>query len=480
MDPQALTQPPSSLRGQQMKKKLTKRTVDALTPRDSRYDVFDTELAGFHVRVTPNGEKTFYVRYRAGFDRNAPRPRLRLDRYGVLTVDEARALAKKHLADVVRGEDPAAVRAAKRTAETVGSFGQEYLRHVDAHRQPSTAKEYRRLWNKHIEPELGRKAVASVTAKSIADLHISLKQTPTLANRVLALLGAFFSMAEKHKVIPKGSNPAHEVSPFKESPRETFLNPEQVARLGQSLHRAETDGVPPSTSYRQKSRGVSAARKARMTGRTRGPYKRKAPAQARPANPYAIAAIRFLLLTAFRKEEALTLQWAFLSPDLSKATLPRSKTGRSIRPIGKAARELLSTLPRVDGSPYVFPGTDPSTPLRDINRVWFAVREHAGLQDVRLHDLRHSFASAAASGRSSIPILSKILGHTQIKTTDRYVHLFDDPVQEAADDASTQLAGWLNQHTGGSAAAATPRVDITASELTPRTEVQLVRMRRLA
>jgi integrase len=426
-----------------MKQKLTKRAIDSLQPSHERYEVFDSELPGFLVRIAPDGEKTFAVRYRVGPEHGARRRRLTLGRYGVITAEQARTIARQRLADVVRGEDPAGNRRAVKIAPTVEGLGDEFLLDVDARRKLRTAVEYRRLWSKHIQPAIGRQLVATVSHSEISKLHRGLRETPTLANRVLALLGSFFSYAERQGVRTRRTNPAHDVQPYAEKARERFLTPAEVGRLGDALNRAEKEGLPPASTFLRKTRGISRKRRARMTGLSRGPYKTAAPRKCYPANPYAVAAIRFLLLTGWREQEALTLQWSFLTEDFRTATLPDSKTGRSVRKLGAPARELLSRLPRVEGSLFAFPSSNPSKPLNNIERTWHAAREAAALTDVRLHDLRHSYASSIASGGGSLLVIAKLLGHKQVNTTARYAHLLDDPLQAAADSASSQLATWL-------------------------------------
>jgi integrase len=258
------------------------------------------------------------------------------------------------------------------------------------------------------------------------------------------LLGSFFTYAENQGVRSRGTNPAHDVKPFPEASRERFLKPDEVARLGDALREAEKTGLPIPESLKKKGRGISAKRRAKLTGKKRGPYARKTTPKLQPANPFAVAAIRFLLLTGWREREALTLRWSDLDLDRGLATLPHTKTGKSQRIFGGPARQLLADLPRVKGSPFVFPGKDAESPLVEISRVWYAARAAAGLEDVRLHDLRHSFASVTASGGGSLLLIGKLLGHKNSATTARYAHLLDDPVRAAADTASESLAGWLN------------------------------------
>ncbi|MGK2962981.1 MAG: tyrosine-type recombinase/integrase [Gemmatimonadaceae bacterium] len=271
-----------------------------------------------------------------------------------------------------------------------------------------------------------------------------MRSTPYNANRVLAVLGSFFAYAERQGVRPKHTNPAHEVEPYREESRERFLTPAEVGRLGESLNRAETKGLPAPDVLRKQKRGMSSSRRSRLTGRKRGPYKRRPePVEVRPANPFAVAAIRFLLLTGWREQEALKLRWTDLNLERGTATLPDTKTGRSQRVIGAPARLLLSDLPRLKGSPFVFPGASPERPLATLTRVWLAARHAAKLDDVRLHDLRHSFASVSASSGGSLLLIGKLLGHRDTSTTAKYAHLLDDPMREAADTASNTLSDWL-------------------------------------
>lgn len=429
--------------------KLTKRAVDLLTPRTTRYDVYDTELPRFAIRVTPDGVKSFTLLYRVGSGRSAPTRRVTLGRYGPLTVEQARQLARATLADVLGGGDPASDRSKAKDAATVATLGTDYLADVDARRKPSTAREYRRLWTKHVDPALGRKKVAEVLPSDVSRLHRAMRETPYGANRVLALLGSFFAYAEQQGARSKHTNPAHEIQAYAEESRERFLTAAEVGRLGEALTRAERVGLAVPSALAARKRGMSAKRRAKLTGRKRGPYKR---AEGRaetlqPANPFAVAAIRFLLLTGWREREALNLRWSEIDDERGTATLTDTKTGKSVRAIGAPARLLLSELPREGNSPYVFPGRETGNPLVEINRTWYAVRHAAKLDDVRLHDLRHSFASVSASSGGSLLIIGKLLGHRETATTAKYAHFFDDPIRAAADSASNQLSAWLDAGT---------------------------------
>ena len=153
-----------------------------------------------------------------------------------------------------------------------------------------------------------------------------------------------------------------------------------------------------------------------------------------PANPIAVSALRFLMFTGWLEGEALTLKWAEVDLARGFATLMDTKTGKSVRVLSAPAREVVSAQPRFEGSPYVFPGRDPKKPLRELQRLWYAARSHAGLEGVRLHDLRHSVASFAGGRGHSLFLIGKLLGHKDHRSTERYAHLADDLRQAAADD----------------------------------------------
>ncbi|HXB26488.1 MAG TPA: tyrosine-type recombinase/integrase [Gemmatimonadaceae bacterium] len=410
--------------------KLTKRYLDALKAREERYDVYEQATPGFGCRVMPDGRRIFSLIYRAG----AVQRRLTIGDHGALTLEQARHIANQKRAVIAAGGDPASDRDAAKDAPTVAALGVDYLSDVAARRKTTTATEYRRQWAKHVEPALGSKRVADVTTADVAKLHrtVGKNNGPYLANRVVALVGAFFTYAERQGVRLRHTNPATDVEPFDERERERFLTPEEIGRLGEALTRAEREGLPPAPRpWRPRKTGKSAKHR---------PKSVDAP---RPADPFAVAAIRFLLLSGWREQEAMTLRWDALDPARGFATLTDTKTGKSQRPLGAPAVLLLSELPRVEGSPYVFPGRKEGRPLADARRVWEAARLAAGLEGVRLHDLRHSFASISASAGGSLLVIGKLLGHRDSKTTQKYAHLLDSPVKAAADVAAVAIADHL-------------------------------------
>lgn len=418
---------------------LTKRYVDALQySKGGDYLVWDQRLRGFGIRVrehsgktgTVQRRKTFVVGYRPKGSRQYRR--FAIGVYGPMTVEQARAEALRLLSAVSQGNDPLEAKRAERAAQTVREFGEQFLSHVDDRRKRTTAREYRRLWVRHVLPSVGSRKVAEVSTSDLQRLHRSLRKTPYAANRVVALLGAFFSFAGREGVRSDHESPTRNIEPYPEAPRERFLTAEEFRRLGEALTRAERDGLPPAPGYRRTPKSPATAK--------HRPKNAHIPIE---ANLYAIAAIRLLILTGCREGEILSLRWDAVDFERGYLRLADTKTGRSIRPLGQSAAALLETLPRIAGNPFVLPGARPGQHLKEIKRVWYAVRHAAGLDEVRLHDLRHSFASVPASSGESLLIVRALLGHKRASTTERYAHLGDDPVKSAADRAASAIADWL-------------------------------------
>lgn len=435
-----------------------KLTTDAV--KKATADLRDTEIPGFRLRVYPptkKGEqgKVFWLVYRLPGAGKVEW--LKLGAYGALSAEEARRLAKEKAALVTQGENPAEARRELRSAPTVAELGVAFLADVQARRKPTTAREHARRWMTHIAPEkptcpvLGTMRVAEVTAADVARLHAKLSKTPYEANRVLALVGAFFTFAEQQGARARHTNPAPEVKPYAEDARERFLSDAELVRLGAALARAEREGLPPAPTKRRK---VTEGKTARNTDRRAHVPKT---VKHGPADPFAVAALRLLLLTGWRVSEVLGLRWEQVDAERGIATLPDTKAGRSHRHLGAPALELLAELPREAGHPYCFPShggrrRDPNggpQPIQDLDRLWYAVRHAAGLDDVRLHDLRHTNASVSAERGESLLVIGKLLGHKRGDTTARYAHLADNPLRRAADGTSAHIAALL---AGGNAA----------------------------
>jgi integrase len=316
----------------------------------------------------------------------------------------------------------------------LSTFAPEFLADRRAKKKAGTADEYERVLDKDVLPLLGRVRVADVTRAQVAKLHLSMSDRPYLSYRALAILSAMLRFAELHGHRPQGSNPCTGIERYPERARERFLTDEEMKRFGKALSDAERVGLPQAPKKNPKPKDPKKAK-----------HRPKSAGNPVPANRYTVAALRFLILTGWRESEALGLRWNQVDFARSLASLPDTKTGRSDRHIGAPALSLLSELPRLADSPFVFPGQKPGTHLVEVRGVWEAVRHAANLDGVRLHDLRHSFASVGASGGLSLPMIGALLGHRDVSTTQRYAHLADDPRKAAADRVAAHVAAAMRE-----------------------------------
>lgn len=381
--------------------KLTKRCVENLAPGASSYFVWDTEIKGFGVRVMPSGTKTYQVQYRKG----GRTRRASIGRHGNVTAEIARARAKELMGEVSKGNNPAEEISQHRRAPTVASLCDRfYAAHVLERCKPSTQKEYRRAIDLFINPAIGSFKVVDVERKDIAELHHKFKDKPYQANRTLGVLSKMFNLSEVWGLRRDGSNPCRHVPKYRERKRERYLSKSELQRLGQVLTEAERDGSETA---------------------------------------FIVSAFRLLILTGCRLGEIQTLQWDFITEHGME--LPDTKTGARRIPLPQAARAVLSALPRIEGNPYVIAGMVEGGYATDLQRPWRRIRERAGLTDVRIHDLRHTYASNAVSSGMPIQMVGRLLGHTQLQTTMRYAHLADDPVRRAAEENAERLSFALGQ-----------------------------------
>jgi integrase len=407
--------------------RITKRLVDSLKPNGADSFVWDDSLIGFGVRVQLSGAKSYVAKYRAGSGRGAPTRRLTLGRVGTLTPDEARALARKTLGAVAHGSDPAALKAAERRASTLRELAEIFLsEHVEAKRKSSTAAHYRSLLEKVVLPELGSRKAEQVTPSDLARLHTKMRNRPYQGNRMLEVVGSLYSFAGKRKILPLGFNPARGIEQYPEKPRERLLIADELARLGDALREAETVGLPYEIDDNK-------------------PTAKHAPREAHrrtQIGAHAVAAVRLLLFTGARLREILHLKWEHVDFDRGLLLLPDSKTGKKAIVLNTPALDILANLPRV--GTYVIAGetagTNEEKPRADLNRPWRAIRKRAGLDGLRIHDLRHTHASVGAGLGLGLPIIGKLLGHTQPSTTARYAHLDADPLRRASEHIGGRLA----------------------------------------
>lgn len=376
--------------------RLTKRSVEKLPILDSDYIKFDDDVNGFGVRVLPSGRRSYLVQYRSG----GRTRRIAIGQHGAVTVEGARKKAKELLGAVAAGQNPAEVIATHRGAPTVASVGDRFLRDYVAVRcKSSTAREYRRALELFAYPAMGNHKIVDVTRADIAKLHHEGRTKPYQANRTLGVLSKLFTLCEVWGLRPDGSNPCRHVQKYREEKRERFLSTAELRSLGETLARLQHDG----------SESV-----------------------------FVTAAFRLLLLTGCRLGEIQTLKWSYVVGRYLE--LPDSKTAARRIPLPPAAQELLSALPRGTKNPFVIAGNVAGQHVTDLQKPWRRIRAAAGLEGVRIHDLRHTYASNAVANGMPIQMVGKLLGHTQIQTTMRYAHLADDPVLMAAEQNAASLA----------------------------------------
>ena len=382
------------------RKRITKSLVDDLAYGAKRYVVWDKDLPAFCVEVLPSGVKAYRLMYRAGGRlRN-----LTLGRHGSITAAEARDLAEKALGTVAHGGDPAGDKARARGASRFDEAFEDWLdRHVRAKRKPATQQQYELLFEKHFKPRLGARRVADIARADVSALHKRMRKTPYAANRAVACLRSFFTWTERQGIRPDHSNPARLIEFYRETSRERLLSPEEIARLGVAIKASDGEEWP-----------------------------------------YALAAIKLLLFTGARRGEILALRWAEIDEAASVARLPDSKTGAKTLHLGSPARKVLASIPRQKDNPYVICGRLKGGALIGLPATWRRVRKRAGLPDLRLHDLRHAFASSAAMGGTPLLTIGRLLGHSQPAVTDRYSHFASAPLVLAADRISESIAAQLD------------------------------------
>lgn len=396
---------------------LTKNKIDGLKPKDAYYRVWDSSLTGFGVKVMPTGSKIYIVKYRIG-------GMLRwytIGKHGSpWTPESAKKEAKRVLGLAVGGTDPQTSKQQERKASTVAELCDDYLKHGCATKKASTIATDKGRIERHIKPLIGNKKVKDLNSNDIRRFMRDIANGKTAkevktgkhglarvtggegtATRTVGLLGGILSYAMAEGI--RSDNPVKGVKRYVDKKCERYLSPVELSKLGDALVQAEKNGETPT----------------------------------------ALNAIRLLLLTGCRKTEIMSLTWSEIDFDFGCLRLKDSKTGQKIVPLGKPALMLLDTMTPTKGNEYVFPSVKAEGYFKGTPKVWLRVRKLAGLEDVRLHDLRHSFASVGAGAGLGLQVVGKLLGHADPKTTARYAHIADDPARAAADRISGAIAGSL-------------------------------------
>ena len=380
------------------KQKLTKTAVEQLLPADTDYVIWDAELPGFGVRVKPSGVKSYVVQYRNR--KTGASRRKTLGQHGpLLTFHKARERARITLADALKGNDPIADDRAVRTAPTIKDLAADYLeQHAIPKKRPRSVENDRSMLSRVVLPRLGSKKVSAVQMRDIHALHVSMKETPYQANRVLALISKMFSLAVKWGL--RSDNPVKGIERYHEERRERWLSDDELRRLLGAL--------------------------------------------ADHPNQRAANAVRFQLLTGARIGEVLASRWSDIDMQRGVWIKPSHHTKQKRTehlPLSAPALALISKMREQAGvtQQFLFPGNTPDKPLLGIKKFWRGVTEQVRLKDYRLHDNRHTHASHLVSSGLSLEIVGRLLGHTSPMTTKRYAHLADDPLRAAAERFGSKM-----------------------------------------
>jgi integrase len=408
--------------------KLTKRVVDAIAPTNKTVIYYDSELTGFCLKVLPTGGKRWCVEYRSGAGgRSVGKTRMVLGSTSSMTPDQARQSARTTLGAVALGQDPASKRSRERAMPPFAEFAERYLKEeAETKLKPGTVINYRIYLRKHASPVIGARKLDALDTAEIAKMHRKIgKATPMTANRVVEFVGSVFRYAAVCGLVPRGHNPAAHVQGFREQGRERFLSSAELGRLGDAIREAETKGIAWMVDKEQPN-----AKHIPKNGRTK-------------IGPHVAAALRLLILTGARLREILGLKWEYVDLERGLLLLPDSKTGRKAIILNAPALAILGDLPRVDI--HVIASDIENQPRHDLSKPWKLVATRADLVGVRIHDLRHTHASYGAGAGFGLPIIGKLLGHSQPTTTARYAHLDNDPLKRASEHIGQKLIAAMGE-----------------------------------
>jgi integrase len=368
--------------------KLTKRFVESITAhKKDELLIWDSEIKGFGVRIFPTGRRTYFVQYRNQFGNTR---RKKIGVHGNITADQAREEAKKLLGDVAKGKDPSKDQQNEKIKPTFNKLSEEYLKYSKAEKKPKSFKEDERMLQCILLKRLGYKKLEEITTYEIQQIHHELRDTLYAANRVRSLLNRMFNLAIQWQWT--STNPVIGVKKYKEHKRNRWLNDQEVQQLFTVLETYQDQGV---------------------------------------AN-----AVRLLLLTGSRKGEVLGATWDQFDLEKGVWTKPDHSTKQKKMehvPLSPQVKGMLNEMRARSSSPYLFPGRVPGHPLKDIKKGWKTICGRAGVPEVRIHDLRHTYASHLVSSGLSLSIVGKLLGHTQAATTQRYAHLADSSLRQATE-----------------------------------------------
>jgi integrase len=380
--------------------KLTKTVVEGAVAKSQRYRLNDSLVPGLCLLVLPSGARTYYVRFRQLDGRQLE---MKLGTPVELTPDDARRLAREALAQVREGRRPTEERRATRLAATLADLAREHLERHAAKKRSGGCDEAN--WRVHLLPALGAATkVAAVRHEDVVRWHAAHRQ-PITANRALRTLSVAMRLAEQWGWRPHNSNPCKGVKPHRETARRRYLSAQELAQLRAALQRWEEAG-PLAVRWR------------------------------------FAQLVRLLLLTGARLREVMCAEWAWVDWERSVLRVPeaKGKTGAAEIQLAPRAVAILRELEAAGGgSPWVIQGAAPGRPLVGYRKPWLALLADAGVSDLRIHDLRHTFASYALSGGQTLGTVGQLLGHRSAQTTTRYAHLITETAQAAVARVSDDL-----------------------------------------
>ena len=377
--------------------KLTKTAVESAQPQAKDIELRDTVVPGFLCKITPKGRRVFMLQYRT----NSGQPRKpSLGLFGELTVEQARVMAQDWLAEVRRGGDPGGAKAEARKAPTVEALCKKFMEDYSKKRnKPSTQRGYQAVIDRCIVPLIGRKKVQDVKRPDIAGLMEKLAYKPAEANNAFGVLRKMFNLAEVWGYRPDGTNPCRHVPMYPNGKATHLISDEEMGKLFRYLDYLETDGL-----------GLDHA--------------------------VLPLAIRLQFEFAGRRSEIVTLQWDWVDLENRRVVWPDSKTGGMSKPLSEEAYRLLSTAPRQDGCPYVFPS--PNHPGQHMTTGeyyggWTRILKRADVSHVGTHGIRHRSATDIANSGIPVKVGMALTAHKTVAMFMRYVHTEDKPVREAAE-----------------------------------------------
>lgn len=374
---------------------LTKKFIDQIEAQTKVQVFHDAKVTGLQLRVSSTGRKTFYLYFRT---KRGKQKRPKLGDYGILTVEQARNTARAMLGEISKGNDPTE-RHRVNDLTLINFFEVFDKNHISKHVKSSTAKTYHSLFKSVIAPSLGMQLLDDITRSHVEEMVAQNDNRRTTANHALVLLRLILDKAQQWEFMSSMRNPCANVTKFKTQAKERFLSDNEIARLVATLDQFEAASLAPKN---------------------------------------AITIVRLLMMTGCRKNEITRLRWDELFLEEGVLKLKDSKTGKKEVTLSDDANQILAAAPPNE-SDYIFPGKDGIEPIQGLQKIWHRIRGKAGLQDVRIHDLRHTFASVAVSSGTPLYEVGRLLGHASIQSTQRYAHLERSRLKDSLNKFSQKL-----------------------------------------